>query len=106
MGTPNGLLYCRKKDGGLGIPKLQTLVMCRALKQGILLLNSLDPNTHALMKKTKLEDRLASMARVMWLQLPVLYIKDIETFMKRQRDLELKWSELQSKGRGGHVFQR
>ena len=32
--TPNGLLYCSKRDGGLGIPKLEALGKSSALKQG------------------------------------------------------------------------
>jgi hypothetical protein len=30
--TPNGLLYCCKRDGGLGIPKLETLAISTTLK--------------------------------------------------------------------------
>jgi hypothetical protein len=105
MSTPNGLLYCRKKDGGLGIPRLETLVICCALKQGILLLNSLDPTTHALMEKTELETRLASMAKAKRLSWPALNFGDIERFKRLQKDLELKtWSELKSKGRGVTSF--
>ena len=31
--TPNGLLYCGKRDGSLGIPKMETLATTTALKQ-------------------------------------------------------------------------
>jgi hypothetical protein len=55
MSTPNGLLYCSKRDGGLGIPKLEVLASTTALKQGITLLNTLEPTIHALLHKTKLE---------------------------------------------------
>jgi hypothetical protein len=65
-------MYCGKRVGGLGTPKLQTLVMSCALKQGITLLNSIDPTTHALMWVTKLEYRLQSMAKAMRMSWPVL----------------------------------
>jgi hypothetical protein len=48
MCNPNGLMYCGKRDGGLGIPKLETLIPCTALKQGITLLNSTDPTIQIL----------------------------------------------------------
>ena len=41
MSNPNGILSCSKRDGGLGIPKLEALVTSTMLKQGIILLNSL-----------------------------------------------------------------
>jgi hypothetical protein len=58
MSTPDGLLYCSKRDGGLGIPKLEALATSSALKQGTTLLNSLDPAIHGLLQETKLEQRL------------------------------------------------
>jgi len=51
MSIPNGLLYCSKRDGGLGIPKFEALATSTALKQGITLLNSLDTAIHALLKE-------------------------------------------------------
>jgi len=60
MSTPNGLLYCSKRDGGLGIPKFEAVVMSTALKQGITLLNLLDPAIHALLKETKIQSNLGS----------------------------------------------
>jgi hypothetical protein len=68
MSTPNGLLYCSKRDGGLGIPKMETLATSSALKQGITLLNSLDPAIHALLHETKLEHKLQSLVKAMRLQ--------------------------------------
>jgi len=72
MSTPNGLLYCSKRDGGLGIPKLEALATSSTLKQGITLLNSLDPAIHALLKESKLEQRLQSTAKAIRLQWPIL----------------------------------
>jgi hypothetical protein len=72
MSTPNGLLYCSKRDGGLGIPKLEALATRTVLKQGITLLNSLDPATHALLKESQLEQKLHSLAKAMRLPWPIL----------------------------------
>jgi hypothetical protein len=105
MSTSNGFLYCSKRDGGMGIPKLQILVLSSALKQGITLLNSLDPATHALMQNTKLENRLERMARAMRLAWPILNFRLIEDYKKRMKSEELKnWSALPTKGRGVHAF--
>ena len=63
MSTPNGLLYCSKRESGLGIPKSEVLATSSALKQGMTLLNSPDPAIHALLQETKLEQRLQSLAK-------------------------------------------
>jgi hypothetical protein len=105
MSTPNGLLYCSKRDGGLGIPKMEVLATSSALKQGITLLNSLDPAIHALLKETKLEQRLANMAKAIRLQWPILNFRVIDSYKKRMKTDELKaWSQLPTKGRGVMAF--
>jgi len=94
MSTPNGLLYCSKRDGGLGIPKLEALVTSTMLKQGIRLLNSLDPTIHALLKETKLE-RLSSLAKAMRLLWPILNFGVTDSYKKQMRTTELKyWSQM------------
>jgi hypothetical protein len=105
MSTPNGLLYCSKRDGGLGVPKLEALATSSTLKQGITLLNSFDPATHALLQETKLEQRLQSLAKAMRLPWPIPNFKSIDAYKKRMKADELKnWSQLQSKGRGVASF--
>jgi hypothetical protein len=105
MSTPNGLLYCGKRDGGLGIPKLEALSLSSTLKQGTTLLNSLDPAIHALLQETKLEQRLQSLAKAMRLQWPILNFRAIDAYKKRMKSEELKvWSQLQTKGRGVTSF--
>ena len=42
--TPNGLLYCGKRDGGLGIPKLEILTSSTALIQGVTAKHSGSPH--------------------------------------------------------------
>jgi len=105
MSTPNGLLYCSKRDGGLGIPKMEVLAMSSALKQGITLLNSLDPATHALLQETKLEQRLGNMAKAVRLPWPILNYRAIDSYKMRMKKEELKaWSQLPTKGRGVTSF--
>ena len=100
MSTPNGLLYCSKRDEGLGAPKLEALATSTALKQGITLLNSLDPAAHALLTETKLEQRLSSLAKAMRLPWPILNFKTIDAYKRRKKSEELnRWSQLKSKGR-------
>jgi hypothetical protein len=48
--TPNGLLYCGKRDGGLGLPILEVLVTSTALTHGIQLLNSVDQTLVAVLQ--------------------------------------------------------
>ena len=53
--------------------KMEALVTSTMMKQGITLLNSLDPTIHALLKETKLEQRLLSLAKAMRLSWPILH---------------------------------
>jgi hypothetical protein len=85
MSTPKGLLYCSKRDGGLGIPKLETIVTSSALKQGITLLNSLDPSIHALLKESTLEQRLEGLAKHARLQWPILNFRVIDSHKMRMK---------------------
>jgi len=61
--TPNGLIYCGKRDGGLGIPKIETLSISTTLKQGLTTLNTTDRVAQALLQATFFEKRLESLAR-------------------------------------------
>jgi hypothetical protein len=61
--TLNGLIYCRKRDGVMAIPKLQTLITSSALKQGLMLLNTTEPELKALFNRSRLDDRLSAIAR-------------------------------------------
>ncbi|GFG30765.1 hypothetical protein Cfor_02745, partial [Coptotermes formosanus] len=98
MSTPNGLLYCIKRDGGLGIRKLEVLASTTALKQGITLLNTHEPTIHALLHKTKLEQRLQSIAKAIRLQWPIQNYRAIDAYKRSQKKDELKsWGQLQSK---------
>ena len=73
--TPNGLVYCCKRYGGLGIPKLKTLATSTALKQGIQLLTNTDVTVQAHLRITKSEQRLERMAKLIRLQWPIINIR-------------------------------
>jgi hypothetical protein len=51
----NGLIYCSKRDGGLGVPKLEVLSVSTALKLGLTLLTSADAKLKALFDNTGFE---------------------------------------------------
>jgi hypothetical protein len=105
MSTPNGLLYCSKRYGGLGVPHLETLATSTALKQGITLLNTLDPATYALLTESKLQQRLKSITEAMKLQWPIMNFRVTDSYKKRMKMAELeKWSQMQAKGRGVKTF--
>ena len=98
--TPNGLLYCSKRDGGLGIPKFEILSVTTALKQGITLLNTLDPAAQALFRLTLLEKRLEKMAKSARLLWPIQNFRSIDAYKQRLKKAELEqWSKLPSKGK-------
>jgi hypothetical protein len=100
--TPNGLIYCGKRDGGLGVPKLEVLSVSTALKLGLTLLSTADAELKALFNNTGFEARLAKAARIHW---PILNIKHIEAYKRRQKKLKLqRWSLLPTKGRSALSF--
>jgi hypothetical protein len=83
--TADGLLYCKKKDGGLGVPRLETMAVSTSLKTGLKFMNSSDPVTRALVKESKLEQRLkevAQMARIRW---PIQNMAEIDAYKTREK---------------------
>jgi ribosomal protein S15P/S13E len=55
--TADGLLYCKKKDGGLGVPRLETTAVSTSLKMGLKFMDNADPVMRALAKESQLEQR-------------------------------------------------
>jgi hypothetical protein len=78
--TPNGLIYCSKRDGGLAIPKLETFVTTSTLRQDIILLNIIDSALKALFDQTSLEHRLEAIARAARLEWPNLTYQDLASY--------------------------
>jgi hypothetical protein len=69
--TANGLIYGRKADGGLGIPKLETILVSSSLKAGLKFMECDDPVMKALCGESHFEARvrvrgIAQGARIQW----------------------------------------
>ena len=98
--TLNGLIYCSKRDGGLGIPQLETLGTSKVLKQGIQLLAITDEATQVLFRTTNFEQRLERMAKSIQIKWPISNTKCIDTHKCSQQAIELRgWSQLPSIGK-------
>jgi hypothetical protein len=76
--TANGLLYCKKKDGGLGVPRLETIVTSASLKSGIKFLNNEDPVVRAIIHEGNFKQRLENMAKGARISWPITSLKDIK----------------------------
>jgi hypothetical protein len=104
--TPNGLLYASKRDGGLGVPKLETLSVTTALKQGLTLMKTNDSTTQALLQKTRYEqklERLAKSARIQW---PISNFRELDAYKRNQKKQQLReWAALPSKGKSVDAFE-
>jgi hypothetical protein len=100
-GTPSGFLYCGKRDGGMGIPKLEILATTTALKQGLTLLHCKDHTLQALFNNnSRLERKLEALAKDARIAWPILNIKTITHAKQGMKRRELKeWSMLPSKGK-------
>jgi hypothetical protein len=97
---PNGLIYCRKRDGGMAIPKFEVLVTSSALRQGLMLLNTTEPDLKALFNRSRLEDRLSAIARAAtWTRAALPDTKG----GKKAEELH-QWSQLPSKGKSVPSF--
>jgi hypothetical protein len=67
--TTNGFIYGKKLDGGLGIPKLEIIVISSGLKMGLKFIRSDDPVMRAICEESQLETRLQRIAlgaRIEW----------------------------------------
>jgi hypothetical protein len=80
--TPNGLIYCRKRDDGMAIPKLEILGTSSAIKQGMMLLNTTEPDLRTLFNRSRLEDRLGAIARAARLNWATLNLNNLTRYKK------------------------
>jgi len=83
--TASGLLYCSKQDGGLAVPKLETLITSTTLTTGYRFLYRQDPIIQALSVATGLEKRLEALAKAARINLPVKLPQDISAFKRRAK---------------------
>ena len=97
--TTNGVIYSGKRDGGLGFPKLETLVTASTLRTGLKFLSGPDPVQRALGEASGLERRLRCLATSQRLLWPPTE-SDIRRFKSEAKKRELeKWASLGSHGK-------
>jgi hypothetical protein len=85
LSTPKGFMHSSKRDGGLGIPKLETLMTSTTLKQGLTLLNIIDPALQALFHQSKLQHKLEGLAKAARLNWPITNSNDLTFYKERQK---------------------
>jgi hypothetical protein len=103
--TTNGMVYAKKSDGGLGVPKLETTVVSSALKMGLKFMDSEDPVMRAICDESQLKNRLKRIAlagRIAW---PINGPEVIDRFKLREKRKEVqRWASLRSQGKAVHAF--
>jgi hypothetical protein len=67
----DGFIYAGKRDGGLGFPKLETVVVTTSLAEGIKFMYSPDPVIKSLVASLNLENKLKRIAQSLRLPWPV-----------------------------------
>jgi hypothetical protein len=102
--TTDHVLYARKRDGGMGIPRLAQLVHLASLRSGLALLASVDVAVQAASLAGGLEDRCKKVAKSMRLNWPVTP-KDLVRVRNMNKTQESKdWESLASQGLGVKYF--
>jgi hypothetical protein len=102
--TTDHVLYAKKRDGGMGIPRLAHLVHLASLRSGLALLASGDVAVHAACMTGGLEDRCKKVAKSLRLNWPVTP-KDLVRASKYNKSQESKdWERLGSQGHGVKDF--
>jgi hypothetical protein len=98
--TANGLIYCKKKDGGLGFPKLETVITGACLKTGLKFLDNDDPVMKAITEVSQIEQKLRKTAMAARLEWPLRGIEAINQYKLREKKNEKKrWARLTSQGK-------
>jgi hypothetical protein len=102
--TTDSLFYARKRDGGMGIPRLAKLVHFASLRSGLTLLASGDVAVQAASMTGGLEDRCRKIAHAVRLNWPVTP-KDLVRASRKNTTRESKnWEKLASQGHGVKDF--
>jgi hypothetical protein len=103
--TANGLLYCKKEDGGLGIPKLETISASACLQLGLKFQQNTDPVIRVVYEESKLEERMRKIARSVRMHWPIAKRGEVDKYRAREKKLELKrWARLKSQGKAVAFF--
>uniref|UniRef100_A0A1B6DXY6 Reverse transcriptase domain-containing protein n=1 Tax=Clastoptera arizonana TaxID=38151 RepID=A0A1B6DXY6_9HEMI len=102
--TTSAVLYVRKKDGGLGFPKLQDQMRLSNLRAGLGLKTSLDPLIVGLYETNGVENRLKEIASQLNIEYPPT-IRELQFASIRLKGVERdRWSRLESQGVGVDDF--
>lgn len=103
--TANGLLYCGKQNGGLGILKLERIVISASLKMCLKFKNNPDPVMQAIYQGSNLDERLQKAAKIARIQWPILRPGQVEKFKAQEKRQEIKeWALLKSQGKAVSAY--
>lgn len=105
LSTADGLLYTKKRDGGLGFPRIETLVIATTLKAGWSFINNQDPIIQALSPQSDLEIRMKKHAYAAHLGWPIKSIAEINKYKSKKRvEEQVAWESLPSQGKGVSAY--
>jgi hypothetical protein len=102
--TTDHVLYTRKRDGGMGIPRLAKLVHLASLRSGLALLASGDVAVQAAGKSGGLEDRCKKVANALRLNWPVTSKELVRASLLYKSQESKDWETLVSQGQGVKDF--
>ncbi|XP_044265128.1 uncharacterized protein LOC123011641 [Tribolium madens] len=100
LSTVDGMIYTRKRDGGLGFPRLEVTAIASSHKSGMRFLESPDPAIRALAAGTGLRERLRRQACVNRINWPILDTKTIDRWKIEAKRQELRsWGASKTQGK-------
>ena len=102
--TTDHVLYSRKRDGGMGLPRLADAVRTATLRSGMTLLASEDVTVRALAVTGDLEDRCRKTANSLRLNWPVTSRQVDRARRRLKAEESVKWEKLGSQGHGVSDF--
>ena len=97
--TANGLLYSRRRDGGLGLPRLEALVTATALQAGLKFTTSADPVMASLAEGSRLLKRLEGLARAARIATPITAGDILAYKLRSLKEIRDNWGRLGSQGK-------
>lgn len=99
LSTADGLLYSRKRNGGLGFPRLESLVIATVLRAGWNIINNDDPIMKTIGTQSGIENKIKKLAHSAHLGWPIRSLAEINKYKERQKAAEQKaWECLPSQG--------
>jgi hypothetical protein len=97
--------YTARKNGGLGIPKPETISASACLKLGLKFQQNTDPVMRAVYEESRLQERMRKIARSIRMHWPITKREEVDKYRDREKKQELKiWARLKSKGKRDASF--